>query len=127
MKGLISLVLVLFSLALACPRPVWAADKKSEVKQNPPITSQEAKKQGAVDKQREALFASINNLRGQELRVAVLQQLLSEEVAKLRSVQNDFCKQYKLDTEKFRQGLYRYDPNTNKFVEVKPQPQQKAR
>ena len=69
--------------------------------------------------QKELLITNINNMRAQEIRVAVLQQLFNEEIAKLKNLKESFCKQYKLDIEKFRKGLYRYDDVQGKFVEVK--------
>jgi len=68
--------------------------------------------------QKDLLIANINNMRNQEVRVAVLQQLLNEEIAKLRNVQEAFCSQYKLDAEKLRKGFYRYDEKEEKFVEI---------
>ena len=79
----------------------------------------------ATPQEKEALVANINNMRNQELRVAVLGQILNEEVAKMRDVQASFCSKYKLNVEKFRQGLYRYDDKQGKFVEAEaPKPQQ---
>ena len=68
--------------------------------------------------QKDLLVANVNNMRNQELRVGILQQLLNEEIAKLRNLQAVFCDQYKLDVEKFRKGQYRFDEPTGKFVET---------
>jgi len=99
-------------VALLCATPVLAKDNKGkeEAKQTAPTQVETARQE------KELLIANINNMRNQELRVAVLQQLLNEEVAKLRNVQAVFCDQYKLDIEKFRMGLYRYDDKQGKFV-----------
>jgi len=71
--------------------------------------------------QKDLLIANVTNMRNQETRVAVLQQLLNEEMMKLRNFQSVFCDQYKLDLDKFRKGLYRYDENTGKFEENEAQ------
>ena len=102
-------------VALLCVQPVLAKEKakaKEEAKQ--PVQAPTPVETARQEK--ELLIANINNMRNQELRVAVLQQLLNEEVAKLRNVQAVFCDQYKLDIEKFRMGLYRYDDAKGKFV-----------
>lgn len=75
--------------------------------------------------EKDALIANIVALRNEEARVVVLQQLLNEEIARLRQMQAVFCDQYKLDPEKFRNGLYRYDEKAGKFIEeevAKPAP-----
>ena len=63
------------------------------------------------------LISNLNALRNQELRVAVLQQLVNEETAKLLQVQAIFSDQYKLDPDKLRAGAYTYDEKAGKFVE----------
>lgn len=72
-----------------------------------------------ADSDKDKLIANLNNMRNQEVRVIILQQLINEEVAKLNEVQESFCKTYKLDVDKLRQGLYRYDDDKGKFVESK--------
>ena len=67
--------------------------------------------------QRDVLIANITALRNQELRVAVLQQLMDEETAQLMRMQAIFSDQYNLDTGKFRAGMYIYDEKAGKFVE----------
>jgi hypothetical protein len=99
---------------LLCVQAVVLA-KDKEAAQPAKATAQESKAQ----QQKELLITNINNMRAQEIRVAVLQQLFNEEIAKLKNLQESFCKQYKLDIEKFRKGLYRYDDVQGKFVEVK--------
>lgn len=76
----------------------------------------------AARQEKETLIANINGLRNQEMRVAVIQQLLNEEVIKLRNVQAAFCDTYKLDVDKFRRGLYRYDEVQGKFVLMENKP-----
>lgn len=105
-------LLSLLALALLCVAPVLAKDNKGkEEAKAPAATPVETARQ-----EKELLIANINNMRNQELRVAVIQQILNEEVAKLRNIQAVFCDAYKLDIEKFRQGLYRYDDAKGKFV-----------
>jgi len=108
MKRMIFLSLI---AALLCATPVFAKDKDSQEPKGPVTGPVEI-----VRQQKELLVANINNLRNQELRVAILQQLLNEEVAKLRNIQAVFCDAYKLDVDKFRQGLYRYDERQGKFI-----------
>jgi len=105
--------------ALLCATPVLAKDNKKgkEEAKQPAATPVETARQG-----KELLIANINNLNNQQLRVAVLQQLLNEEIAKLRNIQAVFCDAYKLDIEKFRQGLYRYDEKQGKFVIMENKP-----
>ena len=112
----LSLVLVV----LLCATPALAKDKKKGKKE-------EAKQPAAtpvetVRQEKELLVANINNLNNQQLRVAVLQQLLNEEAAKLRNTQAVFCDAYKLDIEKFRTGQYRYDDAKGKFVLIESNP-----
>ena len=111
----LSLVLV----ALLCATPACAKDKKKgeEKAKQPAATPVET-----VRQEKELLVANINNLNNQQLRVAVLQQLLNEEVAKLRNTQAVFCDAYKLDIEKFRTGQYRYDDAKGKFVLIESNP-----
>jgi hypothetical protein len=111
----LSLVLV----ALLCATPVLAKDNKKgkEEAKQPASTPVETARQ-----EKQLLITNINNLNNQQLRVAVLQQLLNEEVAKLRNTQAVFCDQYKLDIEKFRMGQYRYDDAKGKFVLMESKP-----
>lgn len=105
-------ILGLVALSLLCATPAFARDnkKKEEPKEAAPTPVE------SVRQEQELLVANINNMRNQELRVAILQQLLNEEIGKLRNIQAVFCDAYKLDVEKFRMGLYRYDEKTGKFV-----------
>lgn len=105
--GLLVLVLCGSSLVLA-------KDKKESESVAPLQASAQAE---MAKRQKEILIADINNMRNQELRVAILQQLINEEIAKLRNVQAVFCDQYKLDIDKFRKGLYQYDDKQGKFIE----------
>ncbi len=116
MKQKIFLGLVV--IALLCVTPVLAKnDKGKEEAKQPAATPVET-----ASKEKEFLIANINNMRNQELRAAVLQQLLNEEIAKLRNSQAVFCDAYKLDIEKFRMGQYRYDDKQGKFVLVEDKP-----
>ncbi len=109
--------LSLVAVALLCATPVLAKDKAKEEAKQPAPTPVETARQ-----EKELLITNINNLNNQQLRVAVLQQLLNEEVAKLRNTQAVFCDQYKLDIEKFRMGQYRYDDAKGKFVLMESKP-----
>lgn len=111
---------IILAVAVACIQPALAQTKeKGKAKQQTLESLQVPTEQDVAKQQKELLIANINNMRNQELRVAVLQQLLNEEIAKLRNVQAVFCDQYGLDIEKFRKGLYRYDEKEGRFVETK--------
>jgi len=116
-------ILVVLAVVLVCANVVLAKDEKA--KQQAQAPEQLVSTNTTTQQEKDLLIGNINNMRNQELRVAVLQQLLNEEVAKLRNVQAVFCDQYKLDIDKFRQGLYRYDDKTGKFVETEPLKPQK--
>lgn len=92
-----------------------AAEKKDAA----PAGAQQLAPADRAKQEKDILIANINGLRNQEVRVAILQQLLNEEVGKLRNLEAVFADQYKLDVEKFRKGLYRYDEKSGKFVEQK--------
>ncbi|MBL7071973.1 MAG: hypothetical protein ISS26_07395 [Candidatus Omnitrophica bacterium] len=79
------------------------------------IFAQEQK--SAEQGQRDLLIANITALRNQELRVAILEQLMDEERAQLLRMQAIFSDQYDLDTDKFRSGMYIYDDKVGQFVE----------
>ncbi len=116
MRGRVLLGLI--AAVLLCTQPLQAKTKDKAKEE----TKQAVKPLAQVDKakqEKEALITNITVLRNQELRVAILQQLLNEELAKLRDVQTAFCNKYKLDIEKLRKDLYRYDEKENKFIEVK--------
>jgi len=113
------ILLGLLAVALLCATPVLAKDDKKgkeETKEPVPTPVESARQE------KELLVANINNLKNQQLRVAVLQQLLNEEVSKLRNIQAVFCDAYKLDVEKFRMGMYRYDEKQGKFVPMESKP-----
>ena len=96
------------------------ADKPKEVapaSENQALTPQDQAKQ--------RLMNDLGLMQNQEVRVIVLQQLLNREAADLRQAQAVFCDAYKLDVEKWRKGLYRYDEKQAKFVEVLEAPQAK--
>ena len=108
-------LLGLIVAVLLCAAPVLAKDKKEEAKEA-------ATPVEAVRQEKELLAANINNLNNQQIKVAVLQQILTDEVGKLRNIQAVFCDAYKLDVDKFRQGLYRYDDKQGKFVLMDTKP-----
>lgn len=108
--GMCRKIPVILCVMLICCGAALAADKKDDKAKDQPAT--------AAQQEKDSLAANIGHMRAQELRVAVLQQLHNEELAKLRSIQEAFCAKYKLDIEKFRKGLYRYDENKGKFVEI---------
>lgn len=66
---------------------------------------------------RDVLIANLTALRNEELRVAVLQQLIDQENAQLTRMQAIFSDQYSLDPNKLRAGMYIYDDKAGKFVE----------
>lgn len=107
-------------LVLVCGSSQVLAKDKKDTKETAVSNLQTSAQTEMAKQQKEILIADINNMRNQELRLAVLQQIINEEVAKLRNIQAVFCDQYKLDIEKFRKGLYRYDEKLGKFVEEKP-------
>jgi hypothetical protein len=120
------LILGTLVLALLCPMSVLAKDGNEGKTKAEPLAQQTAPvatptpQSDQKAQEKEMLIANLNNLRNQELRVAVLQQLLNEAFVQLRNLQAVFCDAYKLDVEKFRQGLYRYDDKEGKFFEIKP-------
>ena len=75
-----------------------------------------AQDQSAEERRKAVLANNINSLRTQEVRVAVLQQMLNEEISRLMQVQAVFCDQYNLDVQKFRQGMYQYNADTDEFI-----------
>jgi len=111
MKKLVLLVAV---IAILCPNFVLAKDEPKA--SDKPVPKAVAQTPETAKQEKEMLIANINNMRNQELKVAVLQQLLSEQVGQLRNIQAVFCDQYKLDIEKFRNGMYQYDEKQGKFV-----------
>jgi len=88
-----------------------------------PLTAQQDKgvdlnpEEAKVQAEKNVQIANINAVRNQEVRTAVIQQIVNEETAKLMQMQAVFCDQYKLDIEKFRAGKYIYDSKTGKFSE----------
>ena len=120
MKRCIFVVLIL-AFAYANPVLLLAQERKKAkaAKEENQASSAEKTKQ-----EKDILIANINGLRNHELRVAILQQVLSEEVAKLRNLEAVFSDTYKLDLEKFRKGIYRYDDKSGKITE-QPAPAEK--
>lgn len=89
-----------------------------------------AQEKGETDAQRDALINNLNSMRNQEIKVAILQQLLNDESAKLLQMQAIFSDQYNLVPEKLRSGMYTYDQKEGRFIEKPaepaPQPADKA-
>lgn len=124
-----SFIVLMVGLAMAfLVAGIVSAKEKSELKKDEPKKDVVAVTQAALPEttaqqdtakqEKDLLIANVNNMRDQELRVAVLQQLLNEEVLRLRNSQALFCDRYKLDVDKFRSGLYRYDEKQGKFIEA---------
>jgi len=105
------------AVVLMCTNIVLAKDDKAK---QPPAPAQPAPTAIMTQQEKDLLIANINAMRTQELRVAVLKQLSDEESAKLQGIQAAFCDKYKLDVNKFREGLYRYDDKAGKFIEAEP-------
>jgi hypothetical protein len=111
--------LVVLAVALFVYSPVLAKDNKKD-KPAPATQAQSVAAPSVEDAARQELIANITAMRNAEIRVAVLQQLLAEESAKLMNIQAVFCDRYKLDVDKWRRGLYIYDDKQQKFVEQQP-------
>lgn len=79
--------------------------------------AQEAQEKTREQKEKDVLISNIIALRNKEARVAVLQQLLNEEVNSLSQMQAVFCDQYKLNPDKFRAGEYVYNEQEGKLIE----------
>lgn len=110
-------VLVLFCAAM--PLQARAGERRAKEQAQPAV--QLSTQAGSKEEKKQALINNFNMMRNQELRVMLLQQMVNEEVNKLGSLQEQFCKLYNLDVQKLRQGLYRYDEAQEKFIEVAPQ------
>ena len=82
-----------------------------------PVMAQQVQQKSQEEIKRDMLISNLNALRNQELRVAVLQQLVNEETAKLLQMQAIFSDQHKLNPDKLRAGMYTYDEKTGQFVE----------
>ena len=65
-----------------------------------------------------AVVTELRLIQAQEIRLVVLQQLFNQEAAVLKQKHTAFCQTNKLDEEKFKKGLYRYDEVNRKFNEV---------
>jgi len=111
------MILGLIALTLLCAYPAQAKSKEKAKEEAKPASAQA--QADAAKQEKETLIANITNMRNHELRVAILQQLLNEEIEKLRNVQAAFCNKYNLDIEKLRKGIYNYNEKENKFVEIK--------
>jgi hypothetical protein len=113
LKKIIMTVAVLSILAaIICLSCVPTLAKWGEGSEKEPDASKVLAEKGVI-------ISNINALRNQETRVAVLQQFLSEENAKLLKMQAVFCDQYSLDLDKFRAGKYQYNADDGEFSEKK--------
>jgi len=83
------------------------------------VTEDEAA-QEALKQQIQILKTNIAAMRAKQARVAILKQLLDEELSDLRQMQAVFCDQYNLDINKFRAGLYRFNEEKAAFEELQP-------
>ena len=79
----------------------------------------QAQEKSKEELKKEELRTSVLSLRNQEVRVAVLQQMVNQETGQLQRFQKDICDKYELDVEKFKAGLYRYDNPTGTIIETK--------
>ena len=114
MKKLIGSALFLMVVA-SFTVGAFAAEK--EKKKEPEAAA--AKAPTTEEQQKQLLVNNVQAMQNQEARVVVLQQLLEREVGTLRQMQALFCDQYKLDSDKWRKGLYRFSPESGKFEEIK--------
>ena len=94
-----------------------ATDSKEAAQSAEPATPKLTK-----EKEKQILIGNLQTMQNQEIRVVVLQQLLGRESNELRRMQAVFCDQYKLDIEKWRKGLYRYDDKEGKLIERPEEP-----
>lgn len=120
MRHLIFGVTALVLLSTAAIAPAAAGERRQPQSPAAQLNTQT----GTKEEKKQALINNFNIMRNQELRVILLQQMLNEEAAKLRNLQEQFCRLYNLDIQKLRQGIYRYDEAQEKFVEALPQPPQ---
>jgi len=92
-----------------------AKDEKGKTE----VAAQAQQMQSPAEQAKAMLVGNLQAMQSQEVRLMVLQQLLAREAGDLRQMQAVFCDQYKLDVEKWRKGLYRYNDKEAKFTEVK--------
>ena len=110
-------ILVVLATVLFCSNLALAKGEKKPAANQQSLAAMQSSQMTQANQEKDILIANINNMRNQEIRATVLQQLLNEEIAKLRNLQALFCDRYQLNVDKFRQGLYRYDEQQGKFVE----------
>lgn len=111
---------MIFAGIFLCSSPAFAkeaAKAPEKAIQPAPLAAPNQPAGQAAAQEKEALVTNINNLRNADLRAMVLQQLLSEEMARRQNLEAVFCDRYKLDINKFRKGLYSYDEKEGKFTE----------
>ncbi|MFH1855787.1 MAG: hypothetical protein ABH836_00980 [Candidatus Omnitrophota bacterium] len=118
------LFVILAVTVLSVPAWAWRGKEEKKVAQNTAdemVISEpqavQATGESMSKEMKDVLINNINILRNQEVRVAVLQQFLNENIAQLKQTQAVFCDQYNLDSEKFRAGMYVYDEAKGGFVE----------
>lgn len=127
-KKIVMGLIIITVLALFTVHEALAWGEKVKVKEAPKEISREVTSPGQVpavkspeeqqlEREKNILIANFNAMSNQELTVNVLQQLLNREIMELKRMQAVFCDQYKLNPEKWRQGLYEYDAASGKFLE----------
>ncbi len=125
-KICITACLVLIALAIALP--TFAADNtqgnkqvvaKAKVAQ---ATAPSAASKKETDKQAliQQVRQDVGNLNMQQITVQVLGMQYQKELNTLQQLQQQFCKAYKLDLNKFQQGMYVFNEQEAKFVEQQP-------
>ena len=125
MKKLFGLFLGLGVLCVFTVVVARSADNKEADKAKDTVPTEQKQALSPQDQAKQQVVNDLGLMQNQEVRVIVLQQVLSREAAELRQSQAVFCDSYKLDVEKWRKGLYRYDEKQAKFVEVPETPQAK--
>ncbi len=114
MRMFIHCLVIAAILSIGLPA-VWAQDVSA-------AQTDEQAQQEQLKKQMDILRNNVAALQGKQARVAVLRQLLEEELSDLRQMQAVFCDQYNLNPDKFRAGLYRFNEELNRFEEMQLAP-----
>lgn len=114
------ILLVIAGLMMTYTAPLFAQNDKGKDKTEKMETAQETVAAGTaadMENQKKQTVNYLQEMGNQEMRVIVLGQLYNQEAGLLKQKQALFCDLYKLDIEKWRKGLYRYDDKTGKFLE----------
>ena len=74
-----------------------------------------------TEQEKAVLQDNINNLRNQSITVQVLGNQYNKELAELRRMEAVFCDLYELDVAKWRQGIYTWNEEQEKFIVSKPE------